>query len=109
MRPPPGPRLQRLCFPPLAASNISSAFGCHLDFVVLAFRTAPRRPVWGAVATDGSLKVGEDGNVRVAVGLWEGVAPFERGAIRKARTTKSKWQPKALEMFDAASGGKHRR
>ena len=32
-----------------------------------------------------------------------------RGAVRKARTTKSKWQPKALEMFDAASGGKHRR
>ena len=50
MRPPPGPRPQRLCFPPLAASNISSAFGCHLDFVVLAFRTAPRRPVWGGVS-----------------------------------------------------------
>ena len=32
-----------------------------------------------------------------------------RGAVRKARTKTSRWQPKALEMFDAASGGKHRR
>ena len=51
MRPPPGPRPHRLCFPPLAASNISSAFGCHLDVVVLAFRTAPRIPaVCGGVS-----------------------------------------------------------
>ena len=32
-----------------------------------------------------------------------------RGAVRKARTTTSRWQPTALEMFDAASGGKYRR
>ena len=31
MSPPPGPRPYRLCFPPLAASNISRARGCHLD------------------------------------------------------------------------------
>ena len=32
-----------------------------------------------------------------------------RGAIRKARTKTSRWHPLAMEMFDAASGGKHRR
>ena len=37
-----------------------------------------------AVATDGSLKAGEDGSVRVAVGLWEGVAPFERASMAES-------------------------
>ena len=32
-----------------------------------------------------------------------------RGAVRKARTKTSRWHPVAMEIFDAASGGKHRR
>ena len=51
---PPRP-LYRLCFPPLAASNISIATGCHLDVFVRALRTAPRRlpAVFGGVSGGG--------------------------------------------------------
>ena len=62
---PPWPHPHRLCFPPLAASNISSAFGCHLDVFVLAFRTAPRRPV----VCGGVSGVCEGGRRAVAAGL----------------------------------------